>query len=455
MAKQFHLAGFLIASQLTHSHAQWRHPHDENGFLSATFYQDIARTLERGKFDYVFFADVLTVPSRYGKGISESLSRGTQGVASIDPAYAVAIMSTVTEHLGLGITRSATYYAPYDIARTFATLDHLTKGRIAWNVVTSHSASEAHNFGFDQHLAHDERYERAEEYLELAYKLWGSWDDDALVANKESGLFADPAKVRHIDHSGQWFKSRGPLSVPRGPQDRPVIMQAGSSNRGKEFAARWAEVIFEIDPTSEGRKAYYDDLKSRLVRYGRHPDDLKIFPSLIPFVGETESIAREKQAYHNELADPISGLICLSGHFDHDFSIYPLDEPVQNLKVPGVQGLFDVAYRLSQTYGLTLRDVGKLYAQGVLLPQIVGTPSQIADELESWFSNGEGDGFIISPAYLPGAFEEFVSLVVPELQRRGLHRKEYGAKTLRGHLGLGRASLTPPPRSPAREVVVV
>lgn len=446
MTKQMHLAGFLIASQLTHSHAQWRHPRNENGFLSAEFYQDIARTLERGKFDYVFFADVLTVQSRYGRGIEESLSRGTQSVASIDPAYAVAVMSAVTQHLGLGITRSTTYFAPYDIARTFATLDHLTKGRIAWNVVTSHAKGEAQNFGYEEHIDHEERYERAEEYLELAYKLWSSWDDDALVVDKASGLFADPNKVRHIDHAGRWFKSRGPLTVPRGPQDRPVIMQAGSSSRGKEFAARWAEVIFEIDPTPEGRKAYYDDLKGRMQKYGRQPDELKIFPSVIPFVGETESIAREKQAYHNELCDPISGLICLSSHFDHDFSIYPLDEPVQNLKVPGVQGLFDVAYRLSQKFKLTLRDIGRLYAEGVLLPQIVGTPSQIADQLEAWFNNGEGDGFIISPAYLPGAFEEFVSMVVPELQRRGLHRKEYTAKTLRGHLGLGRASLTPAPR---------
>ena len=305
MTRQLHLAGFLIASQLTHSHAQWKHPRNQTGFLTAEFYQDIARTLELGKFDYVFFADVLASPSRFGKGLPDSVARGIQGVASLDPAYVVATIAAVTQYIGLGVTRSTTYYAPYDIARTFATLDHLTKGRIAWNVVTSHATSEAQNFGYEEHVDHELRYERAEEYLELAYKLWGSWDDDALVVDKESGLFADPNKVRHINHVGQWYNSKGPLSVPRSPQDRPVIMQAGSSNRGKEFAARWAEVIFEIDPTSEGRKAYYDDVKGRMAKYGRDPDELKIFPSLIPFVGETESIAREKQAYHNELADPI------------------------------------------------------------------------------------------------------------------------------------------------------
>lgn len=451
MAKQFHLAAFLMATPVTHSQAEWRHPRDQRGgFLSSEFYQDLARILERGKFDFVFFADILAVPGRYGDGISTSLSRGTQSVASIDPAYAVAVMSAVTRDLGLGITRSATYFAPYDLARTFASLDHLSNGRIAWNVVASHQNAEAQNFGHEGHMEHDERYERAEEYLELAFKLWDSWDEDALVIDKEAGLFADPSKIRHVNHAGKWFKSRGPLSTPRSPQGRPVIIQAGSSSRGKEFAARWAEAVFVIDPTSEGRKNYYDDLKTRVARYGRRPDEIKVLPSLIPFVGETESIAREKQAYHNALADPLDGLICLSGHLDHDLSIYPLDEPVRNLDVPGIRGQLDLAYRLSEQQQLTLRDIGKLYAQGVLLPQVVGTAAQVADELEAWFDNSECDGFVISPAYLPGTFEEFVSLVVPELQRRGLHRKEYTGRTLRDRLGLGPASLTPPPRPDRR-----
>jgi alkanesulfonate monooxygenase SsuD/methylene tetrahydromethanopterin reductase-like flavin-dependent oxidoreductase (luciferase family) len=228
-----------------------------------------------------------------------------------------------------------------------------------------------------------------------------------------------------------------------------VIIQAGSSSVGKDFAARWAEAIFEIDPTSEGRKAYYEDVKSRASNFGRNPDDIKIFPSFVPFVGETESIAREKQAFHNELADPISGLITLSVHTDHDFSRYDLDAPIEDVVVPGTQGLFDVARRLSVKDNLTLRDIGKLYAQGVLLPQFVGTASQIADQIEEGFLGGEADGYILSAAQAPGTFDDFVDLVVPELQRRGLFRTDYTGSTLRDHLGLGGASLTPAPRGVA------
>ncbi|WNZ27043.1 LLM class flavin-dependent oxidoreductase [Leptolyngbya sp. NK1-12] len=443
MTKQLHLAGFLIASQLTHSHPQWRHPRQDLNFLRPEFYQNIGRILERGKFDYVFFADGLAVPHRYGDSIAETLRRGTQGAILIDPAYVVATMAVATQYIGLGITRSTTYHQPYDLARAFATLDHLSGGRIAWNVVTSHNVGEAYNFGLEAHLEHENRYDRADEFVELTFKLWDSWQEDALVLDKDTGLFADPTKVHHVNHQGQWYKSKGPLTIPRSPQGRPVIMQAGSSNRGKEFAARWAEIIFEIDPTSEGRKAYYDDVKSRALRYGRNFDDVKIFPAVIPFIGETETIAREKQAFHNQLADPISGLITLSSHMDYDFSQHPLDEPVQEMEVGGIRGLFEVALRLSKKEGLTLRDIGRLYAEGILLPHVVGTPAQIADQLEESFRNGEADGFIISPAYLPGAFEEFVEFVVPELQRRGLFRKEYTGHTLRDHLGLGKANLIP------------
>ena len=442
MPKQLHLAGFLFASQLTHSHAQWRHPRNDLNFVRPQFYENIARILEHGRFEFAFFADVLSVRSAYGAGIKESVRHGVQGAAAIDPAYVVAMMAGVTQHLGLGITQSVTYYTPYDIARTFATLDHLSNGRAAWNVVTSINDGEARNYGQERHLEHETRYERAEEFLEVVCKLWSSWDADAMILDQASGLFADPAKIRHIDHDGQWFKCLGPLSVPCSPQGRPAIMQAGSSDRGKDFAARWGEILFEIDPTAEGRRAYYDDVKSRMERFGRWPEDCKIFPSVIPFVGETESIAREKQAFHNELADPISGLITLSSHLNHDFARYSLDEPIKDVKINGVRGLYDLAVRLTKNGNLTLRDIGRLYAQGVLLPHLVGTPVQIADQLEASFRNGEADGFIISPAYLPGAFEEFVQLVVPELQRRGLFHREYTGKTLRENLGLAKPSLS-------------
>ncbi|NMN98255.1 NtaA/DmoA family FMN-dependent monooxygenase [Antrihabitans stalactiti] len=446
MARELHLAGFLIASHVTHSHAAWRHPGSETDYLGPDYYRRVAQTLERGKFDFLFFADLLATPVRYGNDIRVPLSSGTQASATIDPSLVAASLVNVTEKIGVAITKSTTYFHPYEVARIFATLDHLSRGRSAWNIVTSLNQAEAQNFGLDNHLGHDERYERAHEFVEVALKLWGSWDRDALVQDKETGIFADPDKVRTVDHDGTWFKSRGPLTVPHSPQSRPVLIQAGSSSIGKDFAARWAEAIFEIDPTPEGRRAYYDDVKSRASNFGRNPDDVNIFPSFVPFIGETESIAREKQAFHNELADPISGLITLSVHTDHDFSQYDLDAPVEDILVPGTQGLFDVARRLSVNDNLTLRDIGKLYAQGVLLPQFVGTPAQIADQIEDGFNGGEADGYILSAAQAPGTFDDFVDLVVPELQRRGLFRTDYTGTTLRDHLGLGDASLTPAPR---------
>ncbi len=447
MARELHLAGFLIASNVTHSHAAWRHPGSTTDYFGPDYYRRVAQTLERGKFDFLFFADLLATPVRFGNDIRVPIERGTQAAATIDPSLVAASLANVTERLGLAITKSTTYFHPYEVARIFGTLDHLSRGRAGWNVVTSLNQAEAHNFGVQEHLGHDERYERAQEFLEVAFKLWGSWERDALVRDKASGRFADPDKVHTVDHEGQWFATRGPLTVPHSPQSRPVIIQAGSSPTGRDFAARWAEAIFEIDPTPEGRKAYYEDIKTRASDAGRNPDDVKIFPSFVPFIGETEAIAKEKQAYHNELADPISGLITLSVHTDHDFSQYDLDAPIEEVTVPGTQGLFEVAHRLSVEDNLTLRDVGKLYAQGVLLPQFVGTPEQIADRIEESFHGGEADGFILSAAQSPGTFDEFVDLVVPELQRRGLFRTEYTGTTLRDHLGLGRASLTPAPRA--------
>ena len=390
--------------------------------------------------------DLLAAPVRYGDDISEPLRRGTQATATLDPSIVAASIGAVTSKLGVAITKSATYFHPYELARIFASLDHITQGRVAWNIVTSLSQAEAQNFGFDDHVGHDERYVRAEEFVSTAIKLWSSWDADAVTADKESGVWADPSKIHTVDHEGTHYRTRGPLNQPRSPQHRPVLIQAGSSNTGKDFAARWAEAIFEIDPTPEGRRAYYDDVKSRAVNFGRNPDHVNIFPSFIPFIGETESIAREKQAFHNELADPISGLITLSVHTDHDFSAYDLDAPVEDVQGSGTQGLFDVARRLSERDSLTLRDIGKLYAQGVLLPQFVGTAADVADQIEESFTGGEADGFIVSSAQTPGTFNDFVDAVVPELQRRGLFRTEYTGDTLRDHLGLGPVTFDAPQR---------
>lgn len=442
MTRQLHLGGFQIASHVTHSHAAWRHPATDPGFLTPEYYHRIGRILERGTFDFVFFADLLAVPTDYGGDQDEALRRGTQASATLDPTLVATSIAAVTQHLGVAITKSTTYFHPFEVARIFGSLDHLSKGRVAWNIVTSLSGAEARNFGLENALDHDLRYDRAQEFVEAAVALWGSWDADALVQDKESGVFADPSKVHAVDHDGLFYKTRGPLPTPRSPQGRPVLIQAGSSGKGKAFAARWADAIFEIDPTPEGRRAYYDSIKSLASDAGRNPDHLKVFPSFIPFVAETTSIAREKQAFHNELADPISGLMTLSVHTDHDFSQYDLDIPLEQIQVGGSQGLFDTAKRLSDRDSLTLRDIGKLYAQGVMLPQFVGTASDVADQIEDGFQNGEADGYILSCAQSPGTFNDFVDLVVPELRRRGLFRKEYAGTTLRDHLGLSADSVS-------------
>lgn len=443
MNRKMHLAGFQIAAPVTHSHAAWRHPATQAPYLELGYYQDIARILERGKFDFLFFADVLATPRRYGNDLRDPIRRGTQGALGLDPTMVVAALVSATERLGLAVTKSATYYAPFDIARSFATLDHLSRGRMAWNVVTSLSQAEGQNFGHDEMLDHDQRYERAEEFLEVAFELWRSWEQGALIEDRATGVFGDPDRVHAIDHVGEYFKVRGPLNVPRSPQQRPVIIQAGASPRGKDYAARWAEAIFEIEPSADSRRAYYADVKARIANFGRDPDQVKIFPAMMPFVGMTSAEARDKQALHNELADPVSGLITMSMHTDHDFSRYPIDSPIGDITVPGSQGLFATVRHLSTKQDLTLRDVGKLYAQGITVPQLVGTPSEVADMLEHSLRAEEADGFMISAAHSPGAFAEFVDHVVPELQRRKLFRTDYQGSTLREHLGLGTANLVP------------
>nr|BAA94831.1 thermophilic dibenzothiophene desulfurization enzyme A [Paenibacillus sp. A11-2] len=438
--RQMHLAGFFAAGNVTHHHGAWRHPKTDNGFLSISWYQHIARTLERGRFDLLFLPDGLAIWDSYGNNLDAGLRFGGQGAAFLDPVPVLATMAAATERLGLGATISTTYYPPYHVARVFATLDHLTKGRAAWNVVTSLNNAEARNFGYEEHLDHDSRYDRADEFLEITDKLWRSWDQDALLLDKKQGLFADPRKVHYIDHSGTWFSVRGPLQVPRSPQGRPVIIQAGSSARGKTFAARWAEAVFTIAPNRVAMRAFYEDLKKQVIAAGRRPENCKILPAVIPILGDTEKEARERQEEVNQLVIPEAGLSTLSSHCGVDFSRYPLDAPIREVldavgEVGGTRGLLEMVVKLTETENLTLRDLGVRYGW-VLVPQLVGTPEQVAGELESLFNEPAADGFVISPYYLPGAYEEFVDKVVPILQDRGLFRREYEGDTLRQHLGL-------------------
>jgi FMN-dependent oxidoreductase (nitrilotriacetate monooxygenase family) len=439
--RQLHLAGFFSAGNVTHAHGAWRHPDASNGFLTGKYYQHIARTLERGKFDLLFLPDGLAVEDSYGDNLDTGVGLGGQGAIALEPASVVATMAAVTEHLGLGATISATYYPPYHVARVFATLDQLSGGRVSWNVVTSLNDAEARNFGIDQHLEHVARYDRADEFLEAVKKLWNSWDEDALVLDKAAGVFADPAKVHYVDHHGQWLNVRGPLQVPRSPQGEPVILQAGLSPRGRRFAGRWAEAVFSVAPDLAFMQATYQGIKAEVKAAGRDPDQTKIFTAVMPVLGETKAVAQERLEHLNSLVHPEVGLSTLSSHTGINLAEYPLDTPIttilrdlQDRNVPTQLHMFAAAMHAEE---LTLAELGRRYGTNVgFVPQWAGTGEQIADELIRHFEAGAADGFIVSPAFLPGAYDEFVDQVVPVLQDRGYFRTEYEGNTLRDHLGL-------------------
>ncbi|MBS4102754.1 LLM class flavin-dependent oxidoreductase [Tsukamurella paurometabola] len=439
--RQMHLAGFFSAGNVTHAHGAWRHKDSSNDFLSGKYYQHIARTLERGKFDLLFLPDGLAVEDSYGDDLRTGVGLGGQGAVALEPATVVATMAAVTEHLGLGATISATYYLPYHVARVFATLDQLSGGRVSWNVVTSLNDAEARNFGVDQHLEHDARYDRADEFLGAVKKLWNSWDEDALVLDKEAGVFADPTKVHYVDHDGKWLNVRGPLQVPRSPQGEPVILQAGLSPRGRRFAGKWAEAVFSLAPNLEFMQATYQGIKAEVEAAGRDPEQTKIFTAVMPVLGETKAIAQERLEYLNSLVHPEVGLSTLSSHTGINLAAYPLDTPIKeilrDLQDRDIPTQFYMFAAATHSEELTLAEMGRRYGTNVgFVPQWAGTGEQIADELIRHFDAGAADGFIISPAYLPGFYDEFVDQVVPVLQDRGYFRTEYQGNTLRDHLGL-------------------
>lgn len=434
-SRQIHLAAFLIAGNSAHSHAIWRHPKSQlGGFLDPDYYARIAKSLERGKFDMAFFADRLAMSSRYGDNLEVGARYGDQDATRLDPTLVVSLMAAHTRHLGLAVTRSTTYHHPYNIARTFATLDHLSRGRAAWNVVTSVNEAEARNHGLDSHPEHDARYDAADEFMELAFRLWESWDGDALVLDRENGIYADPSKIHPAAFNGKAYRCDGPLNIPRSPQNRPVIIQAGASSRGKNFAARWAEVIFALQPTAAGMKRFNQDVKEAAAGAGRRTEDVKVLSAMMPFVAASRDEAEDQRAQHNELVQPLVGLSTMSSHMNFDFSQLPLDEPLADIPVQGMQGMLAAVKNLAGTTSPTLREIGRRYGESVIVPQITGTPADIADQLEALFLDNASDGFMISPTHLPAGFDAFVDGVVPELQRRGLYRSEYRGRTLRENL---------------------
>ncbi|TCP43423.1 FMN-dependent oxidoreductase (nitrilotriacetate monooxygenase family) [Tamaricihabitans halophyticus] len=435
------LVGFMQAGNVTVYSGSWRYPSAEHSFLDLDYYARIAQTLERGKFDLVFFDDRLAMPSVFGNSAHEAVRYGARPV-KLDLTAVLGGIAGATSKIGLGATYSTTYYSPYHVARTFATLDHLSGGRAAWNVVTSVNDSEAQNFGVREHLGHDERYERAHEFLEAVYQLWDSWSDDALILDRESGEFAKADAVREINHSGTWFDVRGPLTVPRTPQGRPPILQAGSSGRGRQFAADWADLVFTADPGIDVAKKHYADQKELIATSGRDPEAVRMLPMAYVVVGETEQIATEKEElFLNSYVHPRASLALLSEVLNYDFGQHDLDDVVGQEMLDASSGIRGLAEGVRQHLGrndLTVRDLAAHRATLLQGPRFVGTADQVAEQMSTWFTERACDGFVLAATHLPGAFEEFVRLVVPKLQERGIFRTEYQGRTLRDHLGLAR-----------------
>lgn len=440
--RQMALVGFMQASNVSVYAGSWRHPDSSPDFLTAGYYQHIGQVLERGCFDMLFFDDRLAMPGIYGNSVSETVRSGARCV-KLDVSLTLAMIAAATQRIGLGATYSTTYYAPFHVARLFATLDHLSGGRAAWNIVTSVNDAEAQNYGFDQHLGHDERYAQADEFLEVVTGLWDTWEDGAILWDQANARFADPDKVHELHYKGQWYNSRGPLTVPRGPQGRPVLVQAGSSGQGKAFAARWADVVFTNTPELDQARANYAEQKAQFRAAGRNPDHVAILPLTYLVVAETEEEARAEEQYLLDLPEPMASLVLLSEATNLDFSGFELDEPVPQSFLDTATGMHGYIEGIKQYMGgrtPTLRDLALQRATLRQALRFVGTPAQVADQMQEWFEADACDGFVVAATSLPGTFETVTELLVPELQRRGLFRTAYDGTTLRSHLGLPRPS---------------
>jgi FMN-dependent oxidoreductase (nitrilotriacetate monooxygenase family) len=438
------LVAFLQAQNCSNYPASWRHAETAGDFLTAEYFQRIARTLEDARFHLAFFDDRLAMPDRYGDDPAESLRHGIR-VVKMDLIPLLTAMGLATRHLGLGGTYSTTYFEPFHVARTFATLDHMIGGRAAWNIVTSLNDSEAANFGGEAHPEHDARYDRADEFVQVVLGHWDAWEDDAIVFDRAAGLFADPAKVHRLDHRGRWFRSRGPFTVPRSPQGRPVLIQAGQSGRGRRFAARWGELLFVIFPNLAFARQAYAEIKAEVVAAGRDPERVFLAPAIYCVVGETRAMAEDKLRYIEGLAHALDSLVLLSEVLNYDFAAKGMDEPITDAELAGMTGLQALRDRVVKQSGSknpTPRDFVRYSGRGTLheMPRFVGTPREVADGLEEWFTGRACDGFVLAATHMPGAYEDFARLVVPELQRRGLLHREYAGSTLRENLGLPRAA---------------
>ena len=410
-----------------HHMAAWRHPEAYPSGFSVNSYVAAAQTAERGCFDMLFVADVFSLTP----------SGDRQDSFRFEPLTLLSALAMATRHIGLVATATTSFNEPYNIARKFASLDHLSGGRAGWNIVTSSSTLEAYNFGSQDHQEHAERYRRAHEFVEVVRGLWNSWDEDAVIIDKASGVFFDAAKMRMLNHEGAQFSVRGPLTVPRCPQGHPVLVQAGSSEDGKNLASEFAEVIFTIQRDLPGAQAFYADVKARVASFGRDPDHALVMPGVMPIVGATRQEARDKYEQLQALIHPQAGLVGLSRTLGTDFSGIDVDGPLPPIDVTKLSqsravGMVETARREN----LTVRQVYERLLVSKGHRQLIGSPADIADSLQEWFESRGADGYNIMPAVMPGGFRDFVDLVVPELQRRDLFRKAYAGAMLRDHLAL-------------------
>lgn len=405
-----------------------------DGALRFSHYSDMARTAERGLFDLVFLADMAAIVAEdTPKG---AFGRNHEGVAELEPLTLLAALSQVTSQVGLVATASTTHHQPYQLARQFASIDLLSDGRAGWNVVTSSRDAEARNFGEEKILAKNLRYQRAREALQVAFGLWESWEPDAFRYDRETGIFFDPSKMHPINHRGPFFRVDGPLTITASPQGRPVIVQAGASGDGMGFAAAVADVVYAVQNTLETSQAFYKDIKRKVAEAGRHPDDVLVMPGLLPVIGESKQAAQDKYLKMQEMLDETTALERIVRFFG-DLSGTDLDRPLPDLRtdIPMVsrgQLEFDAARRNNWTIRQFMREMAISHSHNVA----VGTPADIVDSMEHWFTQGAADGFNILPALSPGDVYDFVDKVVPEMQRRGLFRTAYEGRTLRENLGL-------------------
>jgi FMN-dependent oxidoreductase (nitrilotriacetate monooxygenase family) len=433
--RQIHLS---FSVHLTGSHpAGWLHPSTQvDSDVDIKAYRRLAKLAEHGLFDLFFIADTpaLRIDSL------EVWSRYPLFTNVLEPLTCLAALAGSTEHIGLGGTATTSFNEPYNVARQFASLDHISDGRAAWNVVTSANNYAARNFGHAALPPHAERYDRAKEFVQLVLKLWDTWEDDAFVYDRQAVRFYDPAKLHPIHHEGKHFKLDGGLNIQRTPQGRPVIIQAGASDAGKELAAETADLVFGSGTNLEKARAYYADLKSRMARYGRSADELKVLAGVSVTVGESEQEAIDKVETLKALLHPAVATQRLGMDLEADLSDLPYDEPIPEDRIPRSANLhtayFAEIVRMIREEKLTLRQVAQRYSRGSA--GVRGTPKQVCDQLEEWFHGGAADGFMFSLPIQPAGLEDVVRLIVPELQRRGLFRKEYKGATLRDHLGLAR-----------------